>query len=190
MAVEYVNRRGDTYYLHEGKSRSGTPKYYFSKKKDERYAGDIPPGHEIYESPNARVYLRKIPQKIIRDNEVAVVEDAVRKLSDANRPVVEVKGRAIVVHLPDQDLDSLVDKLGALSGNPARLRDLLVRDLTYGPMMRFVLVDEESRIFAVERWCFLGSIDDWIPLAECGDLPALAATYCRHLGRNSFYELM
>lgn len=34
MVVTYVTFRGDTYYLHEGKTKKGNPKYYFSKKND------------------------------------------------------------------------------------------------------------------------------------------------------------
>jgi len=57
-------------------------------------------------------------------------------------------------------------------------------------MMRFTLVDGKARRFAVERWCFLGSIDDWFPLSGGGDLKGLVARYCPHLGQESFYELM
>jgi hypothetical protein len=63
--------------------------------------------------------------------------------------------------------------------------------LSYSPMMRFTLVDEQTRTFAVERWCFRGAIDGWFSLlGGVGELKTLVAKYCRHLGRESFYELM
>ncbi len=34
MSIEYVNRRGDKYYLLQGKTKTGKPKYYVSRKPD------------------------------------------------------------------------------------------------------------------------------------------------------------
>jgi hypothetical protein len=56
-------------------------------------------------------------------------------------------------------------------------------------MLRFTLVDEKARSFSADRWCFRGSIDDWFPL-DCGELRKLVEKYCRHLGKDSFFELM
>ena len=58
MAIEYINRKGDTYYLHERKTKTGKPKYHFSMKKDGELVESIPHGYEIYENPNAQVFLR------------------------------------------------------------------------------------------------------------------------------------
>jgi hypothetical protein len=57
-------------------------------------------------------------------------------------------------------------------------------------MMRFVLSDPASRTFDAERWCFLGSIDDWYFLEAGKPLATLLKKYLRHLGKQSFYELM
>jgi len=56
-------------------------------------------------------------------------------------------------------------------------------------MMQFVLVDKKTREFEVERWCFRGSVDDWIGLDSSTDLEALVKKYGCHLGKESFYEL-
>jgi hypothetical protein len=56
-------------------------------------------------------------------------------------------------------------------------------------MMRFRLVDEKDRVFEAERYCFLGSIDEWISIGVPGKLKSLARKYVRHLGKDSFYEI-
>ena len=59
--------------------------------------------------------------------------------------------------------------------------------------MRFTLVDEKDRAFRVQRWYFRGSIDRWIDLWEAiseGKLSDLVKTFCPHIGRESFFELM
>ena len=53
------------------------------------------------------------------------------------------------------------------------------------------MVDSAKRTFVVERWCFRGSIDDWIPMmGGRGSLPDLVRKYGQHLGKDSFYDLI
>ena len=52
-------------------------------------------------------------------------------------------------------------------------------------------MDPAERLFAAERWCFRGSIDDWIPMiGRAAPLPDMVRTYVQHLGKDSFYDLM
>jgi len=190
MAVEYKNRRDDTYYLHEGKTKKGNPRYFFSRKKDGILVESIPDGYEIYENPNAGVYLRKIQPEIFTDKEISIVEKGVRKYSGLKNFKIDIKKNAIVVFLPDQDPEFLERAFSrfVLPGS-SRLDKIFAQTSTYSPMMRFVLVDKESREFIVERWCFRGSIDDWIFVDGSNDLAKLVQKYCKHLGKDSFYDL-
>lgn len=190
MAVEYVNRKGDTYYLHEGKTKKGNPKYFFSKRNDGVLVESIPDGYEIYENPNAQVFLRRIQPRILTGKEISTVENGVRKYSGLKNFKVDVRKNKIVVFLPDQDPNLFRTVPHSLPISSSQLAQMLTRSLTYSPMMRFVLVDEEDREFIVERWCFRGSIDDWIFLDTSNDLTGLVKRYCRHLGKDSFYELI
>lgn len=187
MTVKHINRRGDTYYLHQGKTKTGKPKYFFSIKKDGILAKAIPDGYEIYENPNAQVFLRKIPPKIFTDEEISIVENGV-KLRDFK---IDIKNNQIIIFLPDQDIDSLKDIFSDfVRYNDSRVDQLLERTLAYSPMMRFILTDEGSRKFQIERMCFLGSIDDWIFLNSDNNLKRLVKKYCPHLGKDSFFELI
>ena len=69
-------------------------------------------------------------------------------------------------------------------------RPWLVQDLNYSKMMRFTLLDDSPRRFGAERWCFLGSIDNWLSLNGLKSLNKLLAKYVPHLGKESFFELM
>ena len=63
----------------------------------------------------------------------------------------------------------------------------------YQKMLRFTLDDKKDRVFRVERWCFIGSIDRWIDLWESGSagkLSDLVKRFCPHIGQESFFELM
>lgn len=70
-----------------------------------------------------------------------------------------------------------------------RAKAALQRVLSYSPMLQFVLVDREKRLFETRRYCFLGSIDDWISISGAEPLSELVNTYVQHLGEESYYDL-
>jgi hypothetical protein len=60
---------------------------------------------------------------------------------------------------------------------------------SYMAVMRFVLVDEESRCFLPQRYCFRGAVDNWIGIGPSDGLESLVKTYFKHLGKDSMYDL-
>ncbi|MDA0285463.1 MAG: hypothetical protein O3B86_19120, partial [Planctomycetota bacterium] len=160
-ACQHVNRKGQVYYLHEGQTKNGKPKYFFSKQTEGHLCSDIPDGFELYENVRGQVFCRRTQPKLINDQEVAVVREAIRRHGKHYLAAVEVKKKDIIVYEREH------------------------------PVLRFTLEDDTRRSFSIARWCFRGSVDDWHelfigpkPLAE------LADRYCRHIGEDSFYELM
>lgn len=77
MTVTHTNRKGKTYYLHQGKTELGNPKYFFALRDEGDLVEVIPPGYEVYENPNGQVFLRRTQPQIITDEEVAVAEDGI-----------------------------------------------------------------------------------------------------------------
>jgi len=194
MTVRYINRKEDTYYLHRGKTKTGNPKYFFSRKKDNGLVSTLPKDYEIYENPNARVFLRRIPPKVITDKELSIVEKGVKKYSGLKDFKLDVKKNKIIVFLPDQDMDLLKDLFLSIrepseQKNISELEQRLKMNTTYSPMMQFVLIDKKTREFEVERYCFLCSIDDWIIIGCSTNLPKLVKEYSKHLGKDSLFEL-
>jgi hypothetical protein len=164
MAVAYRNRKQQTYFLHEGKTKTGKAKFFFSKESDGTLLDAIPEGYEIYENPNAQVFLRKKTPQLVTDDEIGVVKAGLRQHAAAHNYIVDVKGNQIVIY----------------EGQGGHFHQ----------MLRFTLTDEKTRRFSAERWCFRGSIDDWFPMLGGGKLPQVVEKFCRHLGRESFFELM
>lgn len=198
MPVEYVNRKGARYYLQSGKTRSGKPRYYFGRKLTGTPVEEVPDGYEIYESPEAgQVYLRKSKPTEISPFERELVCDRIRRLARLEYFIVDVQQNSLVVYMPATDetaIEGLIEMLddtvlpGSARGQKAK--DEMMRASTYSKMMRFELVDFDERLFRVERWCFLGSIDQWIHLDGPAPLPDLVGKYVRHLGKETFFELM
>ncbi len=195
MAVEYTNRKGDVYYLHTGKTRTGRPRYFFSREPSDAPLDAIPAGYEVYESPEAGlVYLRKTKPMVVATFEREMVCDGIRRHAGLEHFLVDAQGDSLTVYLPavSEDEPGLpAEGPGFLS--PQRLRVEINRIMHRSPyvkMMRFVLADEDDRLFRVERWCFLGSIDNWVFLDGPDNLEKLVRKYVKHLGTESFFDLM
>jgi hypothetical protein len=190
MTVTHTNRKGKTYYLHQGTTKTGKPKYFFALREEGDLVATIPPGYEIYENPNGQVFLRKIRPQLITDAEVATVDAGMRQHCRLESYIVDVKKDTILIYTPDQDVDLLAETFGLFPGvQEERAKAALLSVLSYSPMLQFVLVDEEKRLFETRRYCFLGSIDDWISISGAEHLSELVKTYVRHLGEDSYYEL-
>jgi hypothetical protein len=103
---------------------------------------------------------------------------------------VEVKGGTITIFTDDQ-AEKRVSMLSRLLpfARSARAEETLSSFAYFMPMMRFVLADQERRLFLAERYCFRGSVDDWIVISAEDALDRLVRQFVRHLGRESFYEL-
>ncbi|MEL6248564.1 MAG: hypothetical protein AAFN18_04780 [Cyanobacteria bacterium J06554_6] len=193
MAITYTNRSLQTYYLHQGTTKTGKPKYFFSMKSERSLVEHIPAGFEIYENPNAQVFLRRIPKKIITDAEVQVVKQGMEKFSKVKPFIVDVKKEIIYIFTAGQDIDRLSEWVRSTADQFNRDDDtvekLIQRSIRYTSDLRFTLVDKQKRSFQTERYCYLGSIDDWIHIGPEDSLESLIKTYIPHLGQESFFEL-
>ena len=190
MAFTYKNRRVDTYYLHEGKTKKGNPKYYFSKKKDGNILDKIPKGYEVYENPNAQVFLSRKKAPVFSDEEIANVENAMEKLCKLEKWKINVRNNAIELHEPCENIEGLRRTIRILSPF-AKSRDIekiIDESLNYNIIARFVIYDKKNREFTMERIFFNGSCDEWLHLESSGDLKYLAEKYCPHVGQESLFE--
>lgn len=198
MTIEYRNRFGDTYFLQAGKTKTDKPKYYFGKKLTAAPVETLPEGFEIRESPDTGlVTLRKCRPTEISPLEKQMLSDGVRAYAKLNHFIVDVDGNSLIVYLPDMQeqealrlVGMLNDRMGSLCFSANKLANEHIARSRYSPMMRFTLVDSEERLFGLERWCFRGFIDGWFPLAGPAPLPKLIEKYAKHLGKESFFDLM
>jgi hypothetical protein len=192
VPITHTNAKGKTSYLHQGTTKTGKPTYHFSMQSEGTLAETIPAGFEIYENPNAQVFLRRIPPKIITDEERQVVEEGMRKYADVQDYKIDVKGNAIVVYTADQDMATLaaiVQDPHASSEENARRLQLLRESIHYSDLLRFILIDARRRTFVTQRYCFIGSIDDWIDIGRSGTLAHLVTQHVKHLGKESYFNL-
>src|SRR4051812_38437699 len=130
MPVTHVNRRRDPYYLHAGTTRTGKPRYWFSRSAEGDLVETIPDGYEVYENPDAQVFLRKVHPQVVTPFEVAVVEAGLKRYAPGQNCIVDVQKEHIIVHHAERvSLD--LEGFG--------FRELPVSYRNYMKVMRFTL---------------------------------------------------
>lgn len=101
MSLEYVNRQGDSYFVLQGTTKTGKPKYYASRKKQGTLVDQMPDGFEFYENPERGVVtVRKRRETQIRPEERTFLEDQTRQLGGTEFFVVELQEGSLVIHTP------------------------------------------------------------------------------------------
>ena len=196
MPISYTNRKGITYTLYRGQTRTGKPRYYFGRpvQGQGEPVTEIPPGYTISESVNGVVSLAKDRPALIQPGEVAAVEAEVERHPEARRYRVAVKGNRIEVYEQiSPDYNELVSELHipglSRPGLAEELRTLEERYAHYTPVLRFTLLDAKQRRFSSERMSSLGGIDDWLELGQTGPVAELAAALIPTLGTEQFFKL-
>lgn len=189
MPVTYTNRKAKTYFLCQGITKTGKPRYYFTPDPKESLLVEIPDGYQIQESVNGIVSLVRIQPSLISSEDVAAVEAALQNHPQARRYRVSVKTKYITIH---EQTGMDVSELSAIVGRvlvSKSLENWETCHAQYRPIMRFLLSDADKHLFNAERFCFLGSIDDWINIEFDEPIQTLAARLIPTLGTDDFFEL-
>ena len=189
MSFTYTNRKGFTYYLCQTTTRTGKTRYYFAREPKDTPVEKLPVGYQVEESVNAVVSLVKTRPQLIFPEELATVEAALKKLPRRHKYRVSIKNKQIVIYESrGADFGEMIAGIGW--SMPASIgREFEERHAQFSPIMRFILEEPEERIFSPQRWCFRGSIDDWIHIGVPGEIEELAKELIPLLGTDDFFEL-
>jgi len=199
VPVTHTNRKGVTYQLCRTADAKGRPRYVFARESVGEPVEAIPEGFAVRESVNGVVSLVRERPSQIRPEELRVVVSAVNRHPKGNNYRVDVKGKRIVVYERlGPDADELAEIFGEEGLWTSRLSDRWPTQLDaraqFQPIMRFTLTDrskeaDTSREFYAERWCFRGSVDDWIDVYHYGPIEDLAGELIPVLGTDEIFEL-
>src|SRR5258708_38934294 len=171
MPVNHTTRKGVTYTLYRGQSRTGKPRYYFGRpgQSQGEPVTEIPPGYTISESVNGVVSLVKDRPALIQPEEVEAVEAAVQQHPAARRYRVAVKGNRIEVYEQiGPDYNAVVSGLHipglSRPGLAEELRALEERHAHFTPVLRFILLGQARRLFGAQRRSSMDVINAWLDL--------------------------
>ena len=198
MPITYTNRKGREYFLCRSVTKTGKPRYYFSREQKGELIEEIPEGYEITESVNGIVSLSKARPKLLMENEIAFVKSAIQKHPIAKKYRFGVKSKEVIVYEqvgPDlqelaTEFETVLGYSGLLSNDvKSRLEDEQRLHAQYTPIMKFILNDDDKRLFNAQRMCYLGSVDDWIEIAYNKAIKELVNDLIPKLGTDEFFDL-
>jgi len=176
----YISRNGYKYYLHETRTKTGKQKYTFSKKQ-ESSINSIPEGYEVYEPPNGNVFLRKKIVKMFSNDEIKIIEKELKIICKGVNYIIDEKKDGIGIYI-DEHFNK---KAGIVAFSMMTMG--YFGKIYYQPTFRFSKIENK---YSIERFCYLGSIEDWVYLEEGNNLKEVCKKYFVHINKESFYELM
>ena len=192
--ITYTNRKGVTYTLCQGVTKTGKPRYFFAHEPQGEPVETIPEDYEIRESVNGVVSLAKTRPSYILAEEVAVVTAAIQRHPRNRNYRVDFKpDRIDIYELVGGSMDEVLAIFDDVL-SPELLAEFRADRERYGQYtaeMRFILVDEQQRLFRAERMCYRSSVDGWRPLRTIGtgSIEQLARRLVPTLGTDAFFEL-
>ena len=193
MPITYTNRKGVTYHLCRGVTKTGKPRYYFARQPKGKPVQEIPQGWRISESVNGVVSLVKDRPSQILPEELAAVEAALERHPKSRNYRAVVKENRIEVYervgLDADDLVAVLSKQLDVPDLAERVHDWQDQRGRFAPVLRFVLADAEQRTFYVQRMSYRGSFEHWIHIGELGPVDQLARSLIPTLGTDRFFEL-
>ncbi len=98
MPVTYTNRKGFTYDLCQGTTKTGKPRYYFAREIKDEPLGQIPDGYTISESVNGIVSLSKAQVSQLREDEINAVKAAVARHATSRKYRVNARPKRIAIY--------------------------------------------------------------------------------------------
>ena len=157
MPVFYTNCHGQTYLIHERKTKTGKPCYYASMRTEGNLIEAVPEGYEVYERPGGRVSVRKIQKSLILPHELQFVQDQLAPLNDREYAFFRSalgEGAFILSSVKRLMLERHCFRWQA----EIRGKEIIIYEVSCNgqPILKFVLRDEEERKYRAYRWCFRG----------------------------------
>ena len=214
MPYTYTNRKGVEYYLHAKTTAKGKTRYAMTRESDGALT-ELPEGYEIAENPNGLVSVRQAKPRLIFPAERELVETCLREYG-LKYYRLEVKSKEITLFEPNFDIDEVAGIDTPFAGMPGsiageiqtraretfgsraleaymqdrqqRAKERMANHARFSPVLRFTLCDEEKRLFDVSRMTYRGE-GGWHWLEEL-PLPKAARKYVKHLGKESFFDLL
>ncbi len=191
-ALTYTNRMGVRYYLHEGRTKTGKPKYFFAKTTRNGALAEMPKGFGVSESINGIVSVkRRKPGEVTAPPEdVMVVEDALARHERLRWYKVRAVARAIVIYEPYPTPEALreLHESYSLLSRPASTRRYIedrMKKATYSSVMKF---ERDGEGYAAYRMTYRGD-GGWSWPLNTGTLQTLTKKLVPTLGTERFFEL-
>lgn len=189
-ALAYTSRLGDVWYLHEGVTKTGKPRYFVARTPGDGALSAMPAGREFGESINGVVSVARIDPYApkILPADLAALQAEVRRHPHLARYKVDESKGALVLHEPHGMGSTDIAGFAAMLGlDLSELGPLPQSRVRYTAVLKFT-PGARPDLWSVYRWVFRGK-GSWHWIGH-GSLAAIAKEYLPVVGTDAFFELI
>lgn len=193
-AVSYTNRRGDTYFLHRGLTKTGKPRYFMAKTVGPGAQREMPVGYEFCESVNAIVSVRRQSSSVglVSEADLTISRQELARHPRLHRYVVERHKDELVIYEPmgipsEQELRQMCQLYGRDMESIQRRVETMLPRVRYTPVMKFLPNQMSHGEYLAYRWLSRGE-GGWMLLSS-KPLRELCQAYFSAIGTDRFFEL-
>lgn len=188
MAKTFKSRMGKAYYVKSRKTKKGNTTYFLTTKKDDSCLDILPKEYEVYENYSAQMlYIRKKKERGFSSKDIAIIQAELSKNDAIDGFELNINGNEITIY----DLeDKTKQKPSLLAMIPKDRREIAkAYFMQYSENMRIKKITKKKEVeYHIMRFCYRGSIDDWIVIDAGDDLAALAKANLKLIGTEEFFE--
>jgi hypothetical protein len=144
---------------------------------------ELPYGFEVYEPANSNPIIRRKFERMINENEIEIIKKVLNKICKGLDYVINEKEDGIELYVDEKYNTklSVVELTYYMSGIRKNEK------VFYEPSFKISRYGNE---YHIDRFCFIGSINDWMYIDKDQNLENLCKKYFIHIKNESYYELM
>jgi len=194
MAKEFKNTRGKIYYIKSRMTKKGNTTYFMTVKLDKDCLNSVPEGYQVFEKYDMQtLYVRKKIASKFSKEDIAFIEKELKSNTDIESYKLDVHGEEIKIYIVEKEAgrDSFIENsIASFSFDKVKATLFKSVLLRYEERLKIqVKGKKEDKEFLVLRYCYRGSVDDWIVIDAGENLQELAKRTIVHLGKESYFEL-
>lgn len=193
MAKAFRNRKGVSFYIKSKKTKKGNTTYYMTKKLDAECLDAEPDGYEVFEKPDTKMLFirRRKPNKFGLKG-ISTIKKALennKNIADFQLDVVGGLVKVYTADLEDESSNVFGGGLQDLLFSQNRMTNLRKAFQRFEERMRIKFVEKKGvKEYLVYRYCYRGSVDDWIIIDAGDDLTQLANDNLKLIGTEEYFE--
>ncbi|GEM_PF-3781429 len=192
MAKEFKNSRDVAFYIKSKLTKKGNTTYFMTKKLDKECLDEEPQGFEVFEKPDSRtIFIRRRKPNKFGLKGVNTIKKELEKNKNVADFRIDVNGDEVKVYTTDIEAsrESIFDGgLSQLLNSKDKLDFFKKRFQRYEERMRIKLMEKkEEKEYLVYRYCYRGSVDDWIIIDAGEDLIEMAKNL-QLIGTEEYFE--
>ena len=185
MALTFKNQLNQPYYVKAKETKTGKMTYFLTKKLDDACLDKLPVEYEVFEKYDSRMmFIRKSKPTLFSKEDLKVIEKELKKNKAIGDFKLDCYDNEIKIYVAEDDESSELSAFMRLMGGR------IMNFKNYHERMKIKIESaHDNKSYQFMRFCYRGSIDDWITIGEGKNLHKLAQKILIHLGEDSYYEL-